>query len=319
MTATYIARLTWNQDQWRRPSGVLGKSEKGTYVVQQGFGHEEWLNRAEWLCDGWRYAFVQGVSKSRSGLEGQKIDIVFYALTPLEHSRCVYVGKVTNAEVLTVEQAAAALKQFKSKGWTAVMRHEVESAGGRVKTLDHSLRAPTEIFNIRFRPNALKVFAQPVPVPAHARVRKLPRYQLFAATDKDYRTFQEKTRQVALTHTTALIIAPQLEFPEGAKVQRVHEDRERKPALVRHKKALVLQRTGKLACEACGFVFARTYGEVGEDFIECHHTVPVSELKPGHKTKPEDVVLLCSNCHRMVHRKRPWLTLPNLSKLLVAD
>lgn len=60
----------------------------------------------------------------------------------------------------------------------------------------------------------------------------------------------------------------------------------------------------------------RTYGEVGKDFIECHHTVPVSELTEGMKTKLSDMALVCSNCHRMLHRKRPWLRLSDLKALL---
>ena len=60
------------------------------------------------------------------------------------------------------------------------------------------------------------------------------------------------------------------------------------------------------------------YGLIGEDFIECHHTLPVSELTPDSKTRIEDIALLCANCHRMVHRRRPWLRIEDLRKLLQA-
>ena len=39
-------------------------------------------------------------------------------------------------------------------------------------------------------------------------------------------------------------------------------------------------------------------------------------MLPEHKTKPEDIAMLCANCHRMVHKKRPWLKMKDLSKLL---
>jgi putative restriction endonuclease len=42
----------------------------------------------------------------------------------------------------------------------------------------------------------------------------------------------------------------------------------------------------------------------------------VSEIKPGEKTKNEDLALLCSNCHRIVHRKKPWLSVEKLSELI---
>ena len=61
---------------------------------------------------------------------------------------------------------------------------------------------------------------------------------------------------------------------------------------------------------------SKTYGDLGEGFIECHHKVPVSELKPGAKTKLSDLAVLCANCHRMLHRRRPWLSVDELRRHL---
>ena len=60
--AAYFARVTWNRDGWRTPSGQIPRGEKGTYVVRQGFGHEEWLGRREWTVDGWRYGYIGALS-----------------------------------------------------------------------------------------------------------------------------------------------------------------------------------------------------------------------------------------------------------------
>jgi predicted HNH restriction endonuclease len=38
-------------------------------------------------------------------------------------------------------------------------------------------------------------------------------------------------------------------------------------------------------------------------------------MKAGHKTKIEDIAMLCPNCHRMAHKKRPWLKMSELKKL----
>lgn len=67
-------------------------------------------------------------------------------------------------------------------------------------------------------------------------------------------------------------------MPEGRLLQRMHTVRERNPALRKRKKAAVLRAGGKLACEVCGFEFGVVYGEIGDGFIECHHTVPISTL-----------------------------------------
>lgn len=59
-----------------------------------------------------------------------------------------------------------------------------------------------------------------------------------------------------------------------------------------------------LSCEVCGFNFSNVYGDLGEDFIEVHHLRPVSTLEVPKNIDPvEDLAVLCSNCHRMIHRK----------------
>lgn len=58
-------------------------------------------------------------------------------------------------------------------------------------------------------------------------------------------------------------------------------------------------------CAACGFSFADVYGDLGKDFIEVHHVTPLSvaggEINVSADT---DLVCLCANCHRMIHRKK---------------
>ena len=61
---------------------------------------------------------------------------------------------------------------------------------------------------------------------------------------------------------------------------------------------------GRLICEVpgCGFDFAATYGEIGVGFAEVHHRVPLSQYTELEETSLSDLAILCSNCHRMVHR-----------------
>lgn len=106
------------------------------------------------------------------------------------------------------------------------------------------------------------------------------------------------------------------EGEEGQILTRTHRYRERNTKLVRRKKERVLKESGTLACEVCGFDFSGTYGERGEGFIECHHTKPVSDLRDGETTNIADLALVCSNCHRMIHRRRPWLSVECVKDLL---
>lgn len=94
----------------------------------------------------------------------------------------------------------------------------------------------------------------------------------------------------------------ELEVQEGRVLYRFHKHLERKPTLI-HKKKAIEARKGNIICCVCGFDFQATYGELGAGFIECHHTKPISSMKPDEVTKLSDLILVCSNCHRMLHRR----------------
>ena len=58
-------------------------------------------------------------------------------------------------------------------------------------------------------------------------------------------------------------------------------------------------------CNCCGFDFEKKYGELGKNFIEVHHVVPLSSRKECIVPNiANDLVCLCPNCHRMIHRKK---------------
>lgn len=105
-------------------------------------------------------------------------------------------------------------------------------------------------------------------------------------------------------------------FFEGRKRKREHIVRERNPRVIKIAKERFKNINGELYCEVCKFSFSDKYGEIGEGFIEGHHIIPISEMGENNTTDPEDIVLLCSNCHRMVHRKRPWLERSELENII---
>jgi 5-methylcytosine-specific restriction protein A len=106
------------------------------------------------------------------------------------------------------------------------------------------------------------------------------------------------------------------EAAEGRLLTRKHLARERNRKLVETKRKQALKKLGKLECEVCKFDFATKYGSRGDGFIECHHTKPVATLTEGHKTHINDLALVCANCHRIIHRAKPWLSVEGLKKLL---
>lgn len=99
------------------------------------------------------------------------------------------------------------------------------------------------------------------------------------------------------------------EFMEGKEIMRQHIMRERNKTLVKKAKDIFKQNhNGKLYCEVCGFDFSEVYGDIGNDFIEAHHVMPISQIKQNKATEVKDLIMLCSNCHSMIHRGNPYLT-----------
>lgn len=93
--------------------------------------------------------------------------------------------------------------------------------------------------------------------------------------------------------------------------------RERDPKLRARKIRDVRSKQGHIACEVCGFDFERVYGDRGAGYVECHHAVPL-HVSGRTTTHLEDLVLLCANCHRMIHRFTPWLTPAELRAMVEA-
>jgi 5-methylcytosine-specific restriction protein A len=70
-------------------------------------------------------------------------------------------------------------------------------------------------------------------------------------------------------------------------------------------------------CAICEFDFSDVYGEIGKDYIQVHHIVPLSEVQEVVKINPQtDLIPLCSNCHSMVHRRKPAFQIDEIKKAI---
>ena len=66
-------------------------------------------------------------------------------------------------------------------------------------------------------------------------------------------------------------------------------------------------------CSVCQFNFAEAYGSIGATYIEVHHLKPVADISEEYLIDPiKDLRPVCSNCHRMLHRQRPPLSIEEL-------
>jgi 5-methylcytosine-specific restriction enzyme A len=107
-------------------------------------------------------------------------------------------------------------------------------------------------------------------------------------------------------------VEPYFSAAEGRKILRKHLKAERSSKLVKEFKRSL----NSYACSVCKFDFGKTYGDLGEGFIEAHHTKAVSDLKPNEEVSTKDFKAVCSNCHRMLHRQIPPYTVEQLRAVL---
>ena len=66
-------------------------------------------------------------------------------------------------------------------------------------------------------------------------------------------------------------------------------------------------------CCVCGFNFEKAYGQLGANYIEVHHLKPVADIGEEYLIDPiKDLRPVCANCHRMLHKQRPPLSVEEL-------
>ena len=84
---------------------------------------------------------------------------------------------------------------------------------------------------------------------------------------------------------------------ENRQKVRTHLVRERRSHLSTRRKQI-----DNYICFICTFNFKDKYGKLGENFAEAHHKVPLSTHNYPRITKLDDLITVCSNCHRMLHQ-----------------
>jgi hypothetical protein len=136
-------------------------------------------------------------------------------------------------------------------------------------------------------------------------------YHCFALAD-DLLDFQHSNQKYPKLLDEFFVEEDEMLFEEGRIVELTHQERERNRTLTEAAKMYFIRDHKRLFCEVCGFDFEEIYGELGANFIEVHHTKPLVEFAPeGELVNSGDLVMLCANCHRMIHR----LASPSLEEL----
>lgn len=303
-------RIILNHFQWTRPSpGRLGPSGEGKYVQKNGFGHEDWNFNKNLLIDGLLYGYCkyQPAKKKRD----EEFNIVFATHTNKKWYLIGFYLKSRFVEAPPVKESILShkmddllrLDDSLGKPWHELTKYEfIAKLEDDAKSLKWSVEPSNAIRTSR-------------PVEISKDIYDSNNYRIGTPTNIDESTFTDLCN-LAKRHTASADYGSDSEFPEGIEIERKHKQRERNQAVIKEAKNEFKGKYGRLYCQVCGFDFYSSYGEIGQDYIECHHILPISKLRGEIKTKVSDIALVCSNCHRMLHRKRPWLKMSELKDLI---
>lgn len=106
---------------------------------------------------------------------------------------------------------------------------------------------------------------------------------------------------------------------EGELKYRLHIERERnkilRQAAIENFRAVHKD----IRCEICGFSFEEKYGVMGRDLIEVHHIIPLSTLSAETLNSVSDLMLVCANCHFVIHNGNPDENLRSLKILFSGE
>lgn len=70
-------------------------------------------------------------------------------------------------------------------------------------------------------------------------------------------------------------------------------------------------------CIICGFSFRARYGELAAGYIQVHHLVPLANVRKSYRLNPRnDLRPVCPNCHAVIHRREPALSIEEVKAML---
>lgn len=131
--------------------------------------------------------------------------------------------------------------------------------------------------------------------------------------EKDSELLEEITDLVRRDHIDILEIAePHTSYVEGAVSKALIKRYERSPEA--REKCIHVNGT---TCSVCEFDFEQKYGALGKGFIHIHHMVPIASCGGAYNIDPvNDLKPVCPNCHAMLHRRTPPLSINELKYIL---
>lgn len=293
-------RMAANSESWRKPhAGRLGRTND--YVGATGFGHEDWNFSFELWEDGKCHLYLR--SEPAQPDRGEIFNIALGIRSENGHQ---LVGFCENATYSVKNPTEDMLFR------RAEQLHELDlqgQLGGRLRGLSVADKAATfaadgEVYWVAVAPEELFFLTEPMAIPPSIIDSGYNRYGLRHLGEDSYAALRTSAAPQVLGADLG-----ELDFPEGAVVARKHLARERDISQASlAKKGFMERNHGSLFCESCRWRAERQFpdSDLQNLLIEVHHDVPLGAKEHLGRTRRSDLRMLCPNCHRAIHRIRPW-------------
>ena len=299
-----LHRVAPNGHRWECPSaGRIQMPGAGAHVQQHGFGHEDWNFNFDFAENGMMLGYT--VARPSSKHLDKEFRVILATYVSPDWLAVGYYDGATFRETLSTSRMAlprmaadvfelARQKSVSPEYWVLSLSAIEKKIYKEFQY--HCWEIPRD-----------KVFVFPRPLRISPRVFQPGRQRMVTSYDID----EKKFRKIVEGKETVSNCSDTVNAEEGRKYLRAHMAIERSRKLIE----IFKSRLTNHRCAVCNFDFEAVYGHLGHNFIECHHTLPVSQMHPGDVTQLKDLRAVCSNCHRMLHRKDD-LTIEGLRRII---
>ncbi|WP_447779113.1 HNH endonuclease [Aeromonas veronii] len=187
-----LARICWNTKKWAKPTGANGKSKGESFEKEYSYGFEEWLNGDDFLIDGYKYGYLQGVGRGEKIYPGQTFNFFLYTKS---NGSTLCVGIIYNAYCLTNHEISKAITDHQENGFIRNVIKELNDIG-ITKIYESKNEKNQFTFNIKYHPCDFVLFKNPI----QANEISHKRYTL---TDIPDETLQKVNKTIEIELATA--------------------------------------------------------------------------------------------------------------------
>lgn len=177
--------VVWNDQGYRWPAGRIASSG---YTKENGYGHEEWNGRDDWVWDGWKVFHTQAKGRMYRYAESGRLGII---MTAMSEGQFFAVGVACNVFQNNEEDSAAIAQALDLPGYADRMWKvdSIRKANGTRAAFNHHWKANMHIA-WRCPMTHYAWFGEPVPIIPNRLIPQVPPRQAVVKMHGSYQAIR---------------------------------------------------------------------------------------------------------------------------------